>query len=174
MRMSEVRVYKKVKDALEAFYREERLLLDVNASERSISHKLAEHLQDQFRRLNVDCEYNRYGTDIKRLQFPGDSSSGMDDLEAKTVFPDIIVHERGHDDNNLLVIEIKKSTSRQNHNYDYEKLKAFTTSPYRYRHGVFLLFDVEEKRLSDVRYFKSGSEMNDEGWIDLLELGCGV
>lgn len=173
MGISEVRVHKKVKDALEAFYREERLLLDVNASERSISHKLAEHLQDQFRRLNVDCEYNRRGNDIKRLQFPGDSSARMDDLEAKTVFPDIIVHERGHDDNNLLVIEIKKSSSGLNRNYDYEKLRAFTINPYRYKHGLFLLFDVGEKRLSDVRYFRLGNEMSYIGRIDLLELGCG-
>jgi hypothetical protein len=174
MGISKASLYKKVKDALKALCREDRLFLDVNASERSISHKLAEHLQKQFRDLNVDCEYNRHGNDIKRLAWHRDLSSRIDDLEARTVFPDIIVHKRGDDDNNLLVIEIIKSSSGLNHNYDYEKLRAFTSNSYHYQHGFFLLFDVEEKRFSDLRYFKSGSEMNDAGKIDLLELGYGA
>jgi len=173
MGISEVRIQKKVKDALKAFCREDRLLLDINASERSISHKLAEHLQKQFRHLNVDCEYNRHRNDIKRLQFPNDSSARMNDLEARTVFPDIIVHERGNDGNNLLVIEIKKSNSGLNHFYDYEKLKAFTSNPYHYKCGLFFLFDVEEKRLSDVLYFESGNKVNGGRWTDLKGLGNG-
>jgi hypothetical protein len=55
-----------------------------------------------------------------------------------TVFPDIIVHQRGVS-NNLLVIEIKKSTSKVGSNFDYSKLKEFK-SQHGYSHALFLRF----------------------------------
>ena len=76
-------VKRRVIAAICALYRHDRELLDVDANERSITHKLAEHLQREFPGWHVDCEYNRVGREPRRL-------------EAKTVFPDIIVHRRGN------------------------------------------------------------------------------
>ena len=48
-----------------------------------------------------------------------------DDLDAVTIFPDIIVHKRGTNDQNLLVVEVKKASSAISSKYDFEKLRAF-------------------------------------------------
>jgi hypothetical protein len=164
--MSEREILRKVRNALKEFFQEEQTLLDVNASERSLSHKFAEHLQKQFPNLDVDCEYNRHGNDIKRLKYCLPGSTEVDNLEAKTVFPDVVVHKRRNDKNNSLVIEIKKSNSGQDHTADLEKLKAFTGSQYKYKVGLFLLIDVEGKCLSRVRYFTSGKEVGDINGAD--------
>ncbi len=42
-----------------------------------------------------------------------------------TVFPDIIVHRRGRDGPNLLVVEAKKATSRRSSDFDFVKLRAY-------------------------------------------------
>jgi hypothetical protein len=111
-------------------------LLDVNANERSITHKLAEYLQRNFPSWNVDCEYNRLGHETKRLKL----SLGMADpyaTEAETVFPDIIIHRR-LTNQNLLVIEVKKAAGTSE-TRDIEKLQAFTqTLEYQYEYGLFL------------------------------------
>lgn len=170
---NEEEIYEKVKAALMTFFKEDKVLLDKNTSERSISHKLAEHLQQQFPLLKVDCEYNRHEDAIKKLQYGHVESITPDDLEAKTVFPDVVVHKRGSDERNLLVIEIKKSISGQHHGPDLEKLKAFTGNQYRYEVGLFLLLDVDRGYLGDVRCFKGGAEVRETMWANLKELGYG-
>lgn len=64
--------------------------------------------RNEFPDFDVDCEYNRDGVAPKKIGhlglYPDD-----DDTEAETVFPDIIVHRRGTEQN-YLVIEAKKST----------------------------------------------------------------
>ena len=65
--------------------------------EQALSHRLAYHLEnsDFFGGYHVDCEYNRHGDDVKE--------------DSKGRFrPDIIVHVRGNDDSNLIMIEAKK------------------------------------------------------------------
>lgn len=61
----------------------------------------------------------------------------MNDTEARTVYPDIIIHHRGTDDN-LVVIEIKKTTSQEANDFDRRKLLAFREQ-LRYCHAVALL-----------------------------------
>ena len=84
----------------------DRFLLENNLNERTISHKLAFYLSAEFKEWDVDFEYNRNHDGIKRLILCREEIENTD-TEAKTVFPDIIVHER-NSDNNLLIIEIKK------------------------------------------------------------------
>ena len=40
-------------------------LLEIGTNERSVAHKLAEYLQQEFPNRHVDCEYNRHGERIK-------------------------------------------------------------------------------------------------------------
>jgi hypothetical protein len=102
-------------------------LLDADCSERSVTHQLAVHLSAEFPHYNVDCEYNRDGFDVKRLQLnERQVRVGDDELDAVTVFPDIVVHRRGSSEHNLLVIEVKKAASRPElTEYDLLKLNAF-------------------------------------------------
>jgi hypothetical protein len=99
------------------------------------------------------------GEKIKRIKPPDDKVDiKWDDTEAKTVFPDIVVHERGNDKNNLLVIEIKKSGNNSvRESFDKGKLKAFTKEPYSYELGLFIKFDGPNKT-PVLKWFKNGVE----------------
>jgi hypothetical protein len=74
-----------------------------------------------FPAFDVDVEYNREGheREPKQLQLPPEctKSSGR-------ICPDIIVHERGHDQHNLLVLEVKKSTNTGSRHCDRIKVAA--------------------------------------------------
>jgi len=113
-------------------------LLSLDANERSITHKLAEHLTPHFNDFSVDCEYNRYESSTKQLVYSCGLASTTTDTEGRTVFPDIIVHKRKSQNHNLLVIEVKKSSNRAT-NCDKEKIMAFLAPPYNYTFGYTLV-----------------------------------
>ena len=114
-------VKQKVSLALEKLFKEDHYLLEEDANERSISHRLALYLQEMFPKWDVDCEYNRNLKEVKSLNMPS-SCVSWDDTEARTVFPDIIVHHRGTNEN-LLVIEMKKTLKVRLINRSSEHLK---------------------------------------------------
>ena len=152
-------LHMKVEKALREFFREDKDLLCLNVNERSITHKIAEHLQRQFDGLNVDCEYNRYGDDVKRLPVAPEPTR-TDCLHAKTVYPDIIVHKRGCDSGNKLVVEVKKSNGGKA-SHDKNKLRKFTApnGEYRYELGLFLEFDVGKKAINRAQCFQYGEKI---------------
>ena len=138
----------KLRRAKADFLAADRSLLEVNANERSMTHKFAEHLQRQFQDWNVDCEYNRNGTVPKKLLPLVDLRISPADEDGNTVFPDIIVHRRKETASsewrpNLLVIEAKKSGN--NDDADRKKLEAFGSDErYAYSFSVALRFVTEE------------------------------
>jgi len=139
-----------VKSSLKKLRRLDKKLLEINVNERTITHKLAEYLQQNFLEFNVDCEYNRFEHNeiddlVKKLDLPRNNVS-WDDTEAKTVFPDIIVHNRGSQEKNLLVIEVKKFPCKISENVDRNKLIAFTKDPYNYKYGLFLKINLINKK----------------------------
>ncbi|WP_175824506.1 hypothetical protein [Burkholderia cepacia] len=115
-------------------------LLGIDANERSITFRFAMYLQSCFRGWTVDCEYNRDGIEPKRL---GDLAlyPYSDDDEAKTVFPDVIVHRRGTGQNHL-VLEFKKSTSRVGRETDLRKLRGYRQQ-LGYEHALFVEVGTE-------------------------------
>ena len=121
---SEDDVHAWVQAAIDALCSRDMHLLDADASERSLTHQLAIHLARHFPDHHVDCEYNRDGFSVKKLKLTA-RRVNADSLDAVTVFPDIIVHVRGCQDRNLLVVEMKKPSSLVNHDYDIQKLRAF-------------------------------------------------
>ena len=110
--------------AIDALLEADGHLIAVDSSERSISHCLAVHLMHQVPGYSVDCEYNRDGFDVKRLEL-NERQTTDNNIEAVTVFPDIVVHERGINERNLLAVEMKKGSSSVSADYDFKKLKAF-------------------------------------------------
>lgn len=150
--------------------REERepILFHNHASERSISHRFAVHLERRFETWNVDCEYNRQDDDLnkyKKLFLPKNDDGTVwvfEREEGSRVSPDIVVHHRGLNDpdDNLLVIEVKLAWSQYSNKRDLKKLKAFTGRyPVKqvvfYRFGLFVKFD-EEGRLIKFKGFERG------------------
>ena len=131
------------------------------------------------RDYDIDCEYNRNIGDIKKInmleakwfELNNRSVIAEDDmlseiLVEKTVFPDIIVHKRGKPDKNLLIIEVKKSTSSVNVEFDIEKLKCYTDpdNNLNYEYGAFIKFHTSMERYQspDIRYFNKGKEIYGE------------
>ena len=159
------RLHAKVENALRDFLCKDDDLLCRDVNERSITHKLAEHLQRQFSDLKVDCEYNRHGDDDPKKLVVAPGPTWTDCVDAETIYPDIIVHERGHDYSNELVIEVKKS-NRGDASRDMDKLSGFTDHvphdkyKYEYTLGLFLMFDVDNKVLERVECFQRGNKIN--------------
>src|SRR5262245_57854112 len=99
-----------VDDAIDLLIQNDSELLELGVTERSLSHKLAHYMALSGTvqpPLTVDCEYNRHFGDPKRLNLPPRQALDRE-IRATTVFPDILVHERNADANNLLVLELKK------------------------------------------------------------------
>lgn len=140
-------IRRKVQNAIHKFLQRDFVLLEIDANERTMTHKLAEYLQQEFQEWDVDCEYNKNIKDLKKLPQPPNNFEGRhfwEDTDAKTVYPDIIVHKRKGDEN-LLVIEAKKSSSRVKGNWDKAKLGAFKEEPYNYRTAFFVRFRTGKK-----------------------------
>jgi len=135
-----------VKQSLDLFLTRDRYLLQHDVSERAITHKVAEAIQSVFGLVNsydVDCEYNRVGLDqIKRGNNGG------------RVYPDIVVHRRGHKDDNLLAVEVKKSRrGKKAISRDEEKLEQYVRGQLRYKYGLSVVFHVGIKPRYECRFF---------------------
>jgi hypothetical protein len=135
-------VHNKVDQAIAQLIEKDAYLLQIDANERAISHRLGLYLQLLFEDWHVDCEYNRNLDNPKRLKayqsfFDANQRVwNISETDPITVFPDIIVHKRGTR-NNLLIIETKKTTSQISSEFDYFKLKEFKYQ-YGYIHALFL------------------------------------
>jgi hypothetical protein len=122
-------------------------------NERSITHRLAIYIEEELRatgdgfpHLSVDCEYNRFREDVpKRLKgVYGEGDGGAGDTEATTVYPDIIVHQRGNDDDNRIIIEVKvkgRPNGGEGAARDRKKLELYR-SQLKYQHALFILLDM--------------------------------
>jgi hypothetical protein len=139
----------KVVDALREFYARETHLLQKDLGERTLTHRLAVHLEEQFEGWDVDCDYNRLGERVLRL--PKGSIVSTDDELGKSVFPDIVVHRRAIPDN-LLAIELRKAINHQPLEHDRHKLRGLTDPHlwFAYRMGVFLILGKRQVTLSEV------------------------
>jgi hypothetical protein len=130
-------------------------LHDVN--ERTITHKLAEYMQPLFPGWNVDCEYNRNMHTPKRVHLPTPG-----DPEARcyvSTYPDIIVHHRGTNARNLLIVEAKKDLDNRldGEARDRMKLEAYARE-LGYRLGIFAVFLAEGQKAACVRTTQAGGE----------------
>ena len=110
--------------------------------------------------ISVDCEYNRHGRAgkthgismelveivlaakrkaVKAAEagmLPEDAADNFAEFVI-SVAPDIVIHRRQMDKDNLLVIEVKKATNKEDSRYDDLKLKKFTgLGDYHYELGA--------------------------------------
>ncbi|GAO01723.1 hypothetical protein PSR1_00583 [Anaeromyxobacter sp. PSR-1] len=157
--------------ALERLHHEESDLAD-DVNERTWSHRFAVHLEREVRRmdvrllpegitrgnLSVDCEYNRRGDDPKRLhelaarvKAEADGLDSVADMDALTVYPDVIVHRRGKLGPNLIAIEVKRANARREAiEWDMEKLTTYK-SELGYIHAFLVVFGRRRPRIVAAR-----------------------
>lgn len=138
-----------VSGALDRLIQEDLQLLDLKLCERALHFRIAYYMaQDAIirRPLTLDCEYNRHFDGEKKLRL-------FDNPRASKVFPDILVHERNSDANNLLALEIKRPG--QSLARDQEKLSAFSTQ-LGYRHTGHII----------VGHNRRGVLIREVQWVD--------
>ena len=142
----------KLNRALGLLYKNDAFLLKEDVNERSISHKLAEYLQKSFMDYDVDCEYNWQMDNFKDKNnknvsfnreeekfYPKSDEDKIKDNNAHMVYPDIIIHKRGNNYHNLLIIEIKKSSNNGTMEREKDKLKLKKDKEkFGYAHTLYL------------------------------------
>jgi hypothetical protein len=111
-------------------------LFRVDASERNLAGRLGIHLQPKLLDWHVDPEYNRMaGNAPKRIHLPLECAGYRNEDDLVLVCPDLIVHRRGPEGPNLLVVELKKTTNRDKGICDRHRLLAFREQ-FGYRFGA--------------------------------------
>jgi hypothetical protein len=128
--MDEAEVLRILEEALRRLEANDRHLLENDLSERCIAARLAVYMQPAFDGWSVDVEYNRKGDTPKRLGLPREclKKKDLEDEENNgdaLVVPDVIVHRRGPEGPNLLVLELKKTTNRVARDCDRLRVDAF-------------------------------------------------
>ena len=149
METSRMEIEGKLFRALTEFRKNDVFLLENDVHEQSITHRFALYLQNEFPLLKVDCEYNRYGLfdinevsrSVKRSRPEKKGKSGA------PIRPDIVVHKRGDNSNNVLVIEAKKRKKQGGiPKKDKETLSWLTEPSFEddsdrgYAFGLFMVF----------------------------------
>lgn len=145
--MKQVLIKSALRKAVEQLVAEDADLLEVSASERSICHRLAVHLskQPEFQGWNVDCEFNRDGRVPKALGV----GKGR-----RRVFPDIIVHRRGANGPNLLVLEMKIGSSRTAR--DEEKVRLYIQE-FGYKVGLSIVVPKSAHRTFKLKWYAANT-----------------
>ena len=144
-----------VKSALDELYCNDRYLLDHCVHERSIVFRFAHYLQKlldehkEFLGFNLDVEYNRNGYRPKRIPSMRNGARH-----------DIIIHKRGSNKSNLLMIEFKTYWDTRTSD-DLKKLKEFTRHDGRYNFflGLSIIFG-EERSTVEIKLVRNGEVMN--------------
>jgi len=144
-----------VSTALDELYSKDEHLIIYEAHECSIVFRFAHYLQnlldahEVFAQYNLDVEYNRNGRQPKRI--PNNRNG---------VRPDVIIHRRGLNTHNLLIMEFKPPWDRYTFN-DRQKLKAFTqnSGEYAFQLGLSIALGKTRKTVR-MKYVVNGEVLN--------------
>lgn len=151
-----------------AFLENHASLLKRELSERCLCGALMCELNKQLEKNNfknyyADVEFNRAIentiNNVKRLT--------KEEGTPKRVFPDIIVHSRGKvTPDNLLALEMKKSTARREaKERDKNRLSLLTSSyPYKYKLGVYYEINPKKRQIL-VEFYKTGRKISTDSRV---------
>ncbi|WP_379091972.1 hypothetical protein [Pedobacter sp. UC225_65] len=168
-------VIHRLDNAIHQLLEREHNILKRGLNELNLNGHLTKYLSPLFDEYDVDPEYNgdiakihdRKELDIanNRMREIGINPSHDDRYK---LTPDIIIHTRNTNDNNLLALEIKKdSNSAKNKEFDLLKLEHMTIdyqgNHYNYKLGAALVFGTKDKAGDyTIRFFQNGIECDRE------------
>lgn len=150
-----------IENTIKSVYQFDNQLIKFDVHEQAFAHRFAVYIERNIdlltpvKKYAVDCEYNRAPTDLEIIFKNADgtfpiSIPSIDEYTKKNniriIRPDIIVHRRGTNKKNLIVIEIKKdANSGLTKITDAEKIELITspTNDLKYKYGF------------EIRYSKS-------------------
>lgn len=147
-----------VDNAIKDFNKNEKYLIENDLSERCICARFAMYLTKalygtNYQDYSVDVEYNRgaFGKDICAKI-----------IENKRIIVDLIVHKRGYDHtngfDNLICIEMKKTTNHRGCKADEERLRKMTSYSYgfNYKLAAMILINMKKHCLEMKKFFQLG------------------
>ena len=163
----------KVVTALTEFYGSETWLFEHDLGERTLTHRLAVYLEQQFPGWKVDCDYDRLGE--RTLRLPRGSIVSTDDHLAKSIYPDIVVHQR-EIPRNLLAIEVRKASNHQPPEHDHQKLRALTDPHLWFAYGIGIYLVLDKKSVSAEVYVGGVIDGSISSWLAgrLKKAGLGL
>ncbi len=94
-----------------------------------------------YKECDLDFEYNKNLDNVKRTE-----------TFLNGTYPDLILHKRGTNEDNILVLEFKPWWNN-NSSRDIEKLKDFLNQDgeYRYKFGAFVRFEKERPEVEIIK-----------------------
>ena len=129
-----------IKRSLDDLYQNDKYLIDHKVAERDITHRFAHYFENYMQDTNiagynVDCEYNRDGYGIKQVY-------------GNYVYPDFILHKRGSNEDNLLIIEFK-TWWNPNNDKDIEKIQWMMHPQlrYKYKYGCSITINQDNSEI---------------------------
>jgi len=137
-----------VRSAIKDLYAYDKQLLsqDYDIHERSVTHRLALHLQKYYTDYHVDTEYNRMRKDYYYLNESAlkKELNWYDWGKEKNVlvYPDINVHKRDTPDN-LIIIEVKMFWKSHKKKKDFIKINKYMTQ-LGYQYGLYVELNKNE------------------------------
>ena len=155
-------------EANRAFLENHAILLKRELSERCLCGALMYELNKQLEKKNLkkyhaDIEFNRV---IKKAtnkvkQLPDEKGI------PKHIFPDIIVHTRSEENpDNLLALEMKKSTARgYAKERDKNRLSLLTSLyPYKYKLGVYYEINHKKSQIM-IEFYQTGRKISTDSKV---------
>lgn len=146
------------------FYKYDKILFEYDTessavSERCMMFHIGWYMLEKMKTMpkfawaNLDCEYNR------NLKYPKsmymETLAGIKD-KIKDTIPDLLIHKRGNNENNLLVIEFKKgSPKKHDKERDMEKLRYFTNKEHEYAYNYGMYIELHKQK-ADIEVYKDG------------------
>jgi hypothetical protein len=163
----------KVVSALGELYAREGFLFEKDLGERALTHRLAVYLERQFPGWQVDCDYDRLGE--RTLRMPKGSIVSTDDHLGKSVYPDIVVHQRAIPEN-LLAVEVRKASNHQPPEHDRHKLRAMTDPHLWFAYWIGLYLVLGSKSVVSDVYIGGVVDQPLSGWLAarLKEVGLNL
>lgn len=139
--VSRLKIEELVSIALKAVYKYDKYLIDIMANERCIVFRFGYYFQTllsmhrKYNEYDLDLEYNRDGEDSKKTP-----------NHEKGIYPDVILHKRGNNNDNLLVMEFKGHWNNKGQEIDKNKIHDLMNhdGKYKYKNGYIVFLDKND------------------------------
>lgn len=124
----------------ERLYHDDSVIISKGGLERSVLFRFGLYLheviqQTEWAGLNLDLEYNKKGMEPKRIP-----------RRKFGVQPDLILHNRDEDDDNILIIEFKGWWNTTDRADDLIKLEDFIHQDGEYKYGLGAFIELNKDK----------------------------
>jgi hypothetical protein len=144
-----------VEKALKRLYAQDQEIIEFAVNERSVVFRFGLYFsellqQSSFGIYNLDCEYNRNMGKPKRIKNYPDG-----------VIPDVLLHRRNSNEENVLVLEFKGYWNKADRENDHKKIIEFTSQneDNQYKYALGGVIELENGNYKVDYYFNYKPEV---------------